>query len=162
MHALRVQAASRAFKFFQKVTDMAIQDLTNKMVRQLNIDQQTAEKVVGTILSVIQIEGDGRRVGDLFDKLPGASRLARQYSVANVPSPAAFDTGVRGHPHCSLRSRARTSMAGVAQLQRMGLTMNQIRSAGKEFFIFATERSGRSLVKQVTASIAGLRRQLAA
>ena len=60
---------------------MDVQDIVNTIANQVNIDPLTTEKVVGTILSVLQHEAEGTSAATLFDKLPGSTELAQKYDV---------------------------------------------------------------------------------
>lgn len=141
---------------------MTIQDLTNRVARRVGIEPAIAEKAVGTILSILQLEGQGNKVSELFAKLPGASELAQQYSVTSGSPMAGIGNMVTDIVTSVLGNKAGTLMKGLEQLQEMGLTMDQIKLAGREVLIFATENSDRSLVREVMSSIPGLRTKLAA
>ena len=136
---------------------MTIQDLTNRVAQRVSIDPAIAEQAIGTILSIIQIEGRGNKVGELFVRLPGAADLARRYSIADIKA-----EDISGLVTLMLGSKARALMNGIALLHSFGLTSGQIKVVGHEVAVFATENCGRSVVREVTRSIPGLRAKLAA
>ena len=141
---------------------MTIQDLTNRVAHRVGIQPEIAERAVGTILSILLLEGQGSKVDELFAKLPGASELAQQYSVAHV-SPVAEIAGMATVIVTPvLGNKAGTLLKGLEQLQSLGLTTDQIKHAGREVFAFATVNSDRTLVREVMGSIPGLRTKLAA
>jgi hypothetical protein len=91
---------------------MDVQDIVNTIANKVNIDPLTTEKVVGTILSVLEHEAQGTSAETLFDKLPGSLELAQKYDVmaagcsvqllrrwaaCSVKRPALSSTGYR---HC--------------------------------------------------------------
>ena len=141
---------------------MTIQASTDRVAQRVDIPPELAEKTVGTILSTLQLEGKGNKVSELFAKLPGANELAQRYSVANVSPMAGIGSMVTDIVTSVLGNRAGTLVKGLEQLQSLGLTMDQIRHAGREVFAFATENSDRTLVREVMGSILGLRTKLAA
>ena len=55
---------------------MIIHDLTDRVAQRVDIPHELAEKTVGTILSILWLEGQGNKGSKLFAKLPGANELA--------------------------------------------------------------------------------------
>ena len=123
-------------------------ELTGKVAEKLNIDQQKAERSVGILLSLVRAHGDQNKVGEMFDKLPGAADLADQYGSEEGRSGGLFGMlggGLMGAP-----------LAALAKLQAAGLDMDQIKLLGKAVLGHAKEHAGDDLVREVTASIPGL------
>ncbi len=141
---------------------MTIQDLTDRVAQRVDIPPEVAEETVGTILSILQLKGQGSKVSELFARIPGANELAQQYSVANVSPMAGIGSMVTDIVTSVLGNKAGTLVKGLEQIKSLGLTTEQIRDAGREIFAFATENSNRSLVREVMGSIPGLRSKLAA
>lgn len=123
-------------------------ELTAKVAENLNIDHETAERSVGILLSLVRSHGDQNKVGELLDKIPGASDLADQYGSEEGRSGGLFGMlggGMMGAP-----------LAALAKLQASGLDMTQIKLLGKTVLGYAKDNAGEDLVREVTASIPGL------
>ena len=123
-------------------------ELTGKVADNLNIDHDKAERAVGIMLSLVQSHGDQNKVGELFDKIPGAGELAAQYGSEEGRSGGLFGMlggGLMGAP-----------LAALAKLQSTGLSMEQIKLLGKTVLGYAKDNAGEDLVREVTASIPGL------
>jgi hypothetical protein len=137
---------------------MQMQELVDRIAQRLNIDAASAEKAAGTILSIIEQEGQGNKVGQLFAKLPGAQELARQYSVSGDASAPASGLGgvLSGIVSGVMGGKAQALLAGMNQLRSTGLSTAQIEGAGAEIFAYAKDNAGPQLVSQVVASVPGL------
>ena len=123
-------------------------ELTGKVADNLNIDHDKAERAVGIMLSLVKSHGDQNKVGELFDKIPGASELAAEYGSEEGRSGGLFGMlggGLMGAP-----------LAALAKLQATGLNMDQIKLLGKTVLGHAKDNAGEDLVREVTASIPGL------
>ena len=59
----------------------SIQSFVDAIAAKASVDPAVAETAVGTILSVIQQEGDAGKVAQLFQQLPGAAELAQKHAV---------------------------------------------------------------------------------
>src|SRR5689334_17542484 len=57
----------------------SIESFVDDIARRAKIDPAAAETAVGTILSVIQQEGNPSKVSQLFSALPGAADLAQKH-----------------------------------------------------------------------------------
>ena len=141
---------------------MSTQELTDRVAARAGVDPAVAEKAIGTILSIIQLEGKGNKVGELFARLRGAADLAQKYNLAGAPPQIGVNGIVDGLVPSVFGNGANTLLCGISKLQSSGLTPGQIKTTVHEVFVFATENGGRSLVREVTKSIPGLRTQLAA
>ncbi|MGI9462311.1 MAG: DUF2267 domain-containing protein, partial [Aestuariivirgaceae bacterium] len=100
------------------------------------------------LLSLVRSHGDQNKVGELFDKIPGADDLADRYGSEEGRSGGLFGMlggGLMGAP-----------LAALAKLQSAGLDMPQIKLLGKTVLDHARENAGEDLVRDVTASIPGL------
>lgn len=141
---------------------MNAQDVVNTIAQNAGIDQPTTEKVVGTILSVIQHEVDSATVEPWFAKLPGADQLAQQYDVMNA-APASGG-GLLGSLQSALGGmlggKAGALVNGVSQLESTGLSMAQIQQAAATLIQQAKTAAGPQLTSQVLDSVPGLKSQL--
>lgn len=125
-----------------------MQDLTEQVAETLNVDAATAERAVGTMLSLVRSHGDQNKVDELFGKLPGAGDLATKYGSDGDKGGGLFGMlggGLMGAP-----------LAAVAKLQAVGLDMKQIKILGQTVLGHAKASAGEDLVRDVVSSIPGL------
>src|SRR6476660_5338600 len=109
--------------------DSTIESFVDEIAQRSKIDPAAAETAVGTILSVIQQEGNPSKVAQLFNDLPGAADLAQKHPVASGSG-----TGVGG-ALSSLAGKfigadAGIMVAAVAQIEQTGLSLQQIKNIG--------------------------------
>lgn len=99
-----------------------MQELISKLAGEIGIDERTAEKATGMILSLLQRNGDPGAVASLMEKLPGAADLA-----GNFTKPAAASGGL-----FSMIGGGSTgdALATVGALQADGLSTDQIKEIG--------------------------------
>ena len=125
-------------------------ELMARVTAATGLDEASAEKAVGIVLSLIRKEGDRQKVDELFARLPGADALAKKHAGAKSGgSLAGLLGGAFGGP-----------LAAVGKLQAAGLSMEQINVLGRELLGFAREKAGEPLVDEVAGSIPGLSRYL--
>lgn len=134
---------------------MNIQELIGIVARRIDTDSATAVQTIGTMLSIIELEGKADKVDELFSKLPGAVNLAQQYGIADIPPQTGVAGKLIGLENSMLGNGTGTLLAGISRLQSMGLSANQIKIAAHEVFVYATENAGRSLVREAIQSILG-------
>jgi hypothetical protein len=58
-----------------------IQSFIDEIAAKANAEPAAAETTVGTILFVIQKEGNASQVAQLFQQIPGAADLAQKHTV---------------------------------------------------------------------------------
>jgi hypothetical protein len=142
---------------------MNVQDIINTIANQVNIDPLTTEKVVGTILSVLQHEAEGTSAEALFDKLPGSLDLAQQYDVMATDA-ASGGGGLLGSLTSALGGalgeKAGALIKGISQLQASGLSMAEIKDAGAALIEQARAAAGPKAVDQALANVPSLKDQL--
>lgn len=143
---------------------MNIQDIINTIANQINVDPLTTEKVVGTILSVLQHETEGTSAGALFEKLPGSLELAQQYDVMAADTAAAGSGGLLGSLTSALGGalgeKASALVRGISQLQASGLTLTEIQEAGSALIEQAKAVAGPKAVDQALADVPSLKSHL--
>lgn len=125
-----------------------MQDLIDRVVASTGLDQKTAERAIGIMLSLVKSQGDQSKVGALLDKIPGADEFATQHGGDGAKGGGLLGMlggGLMGGP-----------LAAVAKLQSAGLNMEQIKGLGREVFDYAKEHAGEKLVRDVASSIPGL------
>jgi hypothetical protein len=141
---------------------MNVQDIVNTVSQKAGLDQATTEKVVGTILSVMEHEAEGTTISSFFAKIPGADDLAHQYDVmASAPaSGGGFLSSLQGALGGVLGEKAGALVNGLAALKGTGLDMSQIQQAGTALVQQAEAAAGPGLTNQVLGSVPGLKSQL--
>ena len=136
----------------------SIQTFVDTIAAKASIDPAAAETAVGTILSIIEQEGDAPKVAELFNKIPGAEDLAHQHAVV-----AGGGGGLLGALSSVAESVAGNKVgllvSGLAQIEATGLSMQQIKTVGSAFLVYAKESANPALVTQIINSIPGLKDQ---
>ncbi len=123
-----------------------MQELIQRIVANLGIDQDLAEKCVGIILGFLQKEGPAAEVGQMFEAMPGASELVAQH--------AAGGGGVMGG---LMGMMGGGGIMGLGQqLMGAGLSMGQMGDLGKELFAFGREKAGEDAMGAIVGAIPGL------
>jgi hypothetical protein len=141
---------------------MDAQDIVNTIANQVNIDPLTTEKVVGTILSVLQHETEGSSAASLFEKLPGSLELAQKYDV--MAAEAGSGGGLLGSLTSALGGalgeKTGALIRGISQLEASGLSLSEIKDAGAALVEQAKAAAGPKAVEQALASVPSLRSHL--
>ena len=122
-----------------------MQELIDAVAAKTGLDAVRAEKALGIMLSLVKTSGNQAKVGELFDKLPGADALAVKYGGEGFASKGGLFGSLMGGP-----------VAAIAKLQGVGLTLEQIKQLGTVTLDYAKVHAGENLVKQVAGSIPGL------
>ncbi len=143
---------------------MNIQDIINTIANQINVDPLTTEKVVGTILSVLQHETEGTSAEALFGKLPGSLELAQKYDVMAADAAASGSGGLLGSLTSALGGafggKAGALVRGISQLQASGLSLAEIQEAGSALIEQAKAAAGPKAVDQALADVPSLKSHL--
>lgn len=111
-------------------------ELVQRIMTNIGLDQVKAERSVGLILGFLQAEGPAGKVGELIAAMPGADKM-----MADAAYKPGFMGGVMG--------------LGT-QLMAMGMGMGEIGGVAKETIRFAREKAGDGPIDEVVASIPGL------
>ena len=119
-----------------------------------NLSPEVARKTVALIADFIQREASEEGVKDLFAKAPELQAI-----IASGSS-----TGGEGMPYGlkGLMGVAAGAMGGGGlmalggELMGLGLSMDQIQTAGREVFAYAREVAGDQTIGEISASIPGL------
>jgi predicted transcriptional regulator with HTH domain len=138
--------------------DSTIESFVDEIARRSKIDPAAAETAVGTVLSVIQQEGNPSKVAQLFSDLPGAADLAQKHAVVSGSG-----TGVGG-ALSSLAGKfigadAGVMVAAVAQIEQTGLSLQQIKNIGGGLLSYI-EDANPTLAKEILDKIPSLRDHL--
>ena len=146
---------------------MNVQDIIYTISNKVDIDPTTMEKVVGTILSVLQHETEGTSAEALFDKLPGSLQLAEKYDVMAAGAASGGGGGGGGLLGSltsalggALGEKTGALVNGFSQLQASGLSLDEIQKAGMELIEQARKAAGPKAVDQALAQVPSLKSQL--
>ena len=121
-----------------------------QLAAKFGIDEALAQKAVGMILNLLQSQGDGNAVAELFDKLPGASELAAQGGGEQSGG------GLSGMLGGLMSGGTGEAMKLVGALQSEGLSMDQIKGLGSGLLDHAKAEAGEDLVRQAVSNIPGV------
>ena len=110
-------------------------ELVERLVAELSIDRDVAEKAVGIILAFLIKEAPADKIKPLLDAMPGAEAAA-----AAAPSGGMFG-GIMG--------------VGT-QLMGLGLGMGEVQGVARTLLAYAREKVGEDAVGQMVDSIPGL------
>lgn len=125
-----------------------MQELITKISAATGLDAARSEKALGIILNLVKSQGDQRKIGELFAKLPGAEDLATRFGgdgAARGGLLGMLGGGLMGGP-----------LAAISKLSAIGLTMDQIKVMGTMTLDYAKAKAGDQLVKEAAGSIPGL------
>jgi predicted transcriptional regulator with HTH domain len=161
MHVLNSTASSRQTRNQARIKampDLTIDSFVDDVARRSNIDPAAAETAVGTILSVIQQEGNPSKVAKLFSDLPGAADLAQKHPVVSESG------GGVGGALSSLAGKfigadAGVMVAAVAQIEQTGLTLQQIKNVGAGLVSYLQDANP-TLAKEILDKVPSLREHL--
>ena len=130
--------------------------------QKAGLDQTVAEKVVGTIFSVLEHEAEGTTVSSFFAKIPGADALAQKYDVmAAAPAGGgSFLSSLQGALGGVLGEKTGALINGLAALKASGLDMAQIQKAGTTLIQQAEAAAGPQLTNEVLDSVPSLKGHL--
>ena len=122
-------------------------ELIERIVKNVGIDAATAEKAVGIIMNFLLSEGPRDKVRELLARIPGGEAYAAQ-----AAEPAERSGGFGGLG--SLMGGG--MMQAFNELTGAGLNMTQIQAVTRETVHYARDKAGEDLVGQVVGSIPGL------
>jgi hypothetical protein len=120
-------------------------ELITRITGNVGMDDSTARKAVGIILSFLYQQGDREKVAALVERLPGAESFVDPGDADSSASLGGLG-GLMGGG----------TMAVLGELQALGLGMGQIQGVTRETVNFARERAGDEIVTDIVASIPGL------
>lgn len=110
-------------------------ELVERLVAELGIDRDVAEKAVGIILAFLIKEAPADKIKPLLDAMPGAEAAA-----ATAPAGGMFG-GIMG--------------VGT-QLMGLGLGMGEVQAIARTLLAYAREKVGEDAVGEMVGSIPGL------
>ncbi|SIR17459.1 Protein of unknown function VcgC/VcgE [Rhizobium sp. RU20A] len=124
-------------------------ELVNRVVENIGISPEKAEKAVGMILGFLQREAADGPVAQMIEAIPGASELVAKYN-----GEGSGGGGLLGGLMSAFGGGG--VMALGQQLMSQGLGMAEISGLAKETIAYAREKAGSDVVDEVVASVPGL------
>lgn len=124
-------------------------ELVNRIVNNVGIDRDVAEKAVGMILGFLQREADDGAVARMIEAVPGAPEVVARFNAEGEGG-----GGLMGAVAGAMGGGG--VMALGQQLMSEGLGMGEITGVSKETIAFAKEHAGEETVDQVVNSVPGL------
>ena len=132
---------------------VTIQSFVDQIAAKANLSPDAAETAVGTILFVIQKEGNATKVGQLFQQLPGAADLAQKHAVVAGSGGGILGT-LGGVADKVVGGDAGILLAALAQIEA---TVSQIKDIGTALLAYFKENANPELVTQIVEAIPSLR-----
>jgi hypothetical protein len=117
-------------------------ELIARLVNNLGIDRDAAEKAVGIIFEFLLKEGPADKVKALLARLPGAEELMEAQEGVDSSGGGMFAMG--------------GIMGAGTKMMAAGLSMAQVQGVGRETLAFAREQAGEDAVGEIVGAIPGL------
>ena len=125
-----------------------MEDLIRNIAERLGLDEETAQSVVGSLLSFVRDATDDEDGNALFDQLPGAKELVESQEEGEGGG------GLMGMLGGMLGGSLGSAMSVFSQLQDKGLDMSQIGEAGQGLFEYLQENLDSDLVQRIVGQLA--------
>lgn len=117
-------------------------ELIARLVANVGVDQDAAEKAVGIIFEFLLKEGPPDKVQALLDRLPGAEQLMQAQEGVDASGGGMFALG---------------GIMGVGtKMMAAGLSMGQVQGLARETLAYAREQAGEDAVGEIVGAIPGL------
>lgn len=117
-------------------------ELIARLVANVGVDRDAAEKAVGVIFQFLLAEGPPDKVKALLDRLPGAEELMEAQVGIDASGGGGFAMG--------------GLMGAGTKMMAAGLSMDQIQGVTREVIAYAREMAGDEAVGEVVGAIPGL------
>ena len=117
-------------------------ELIARLVANVGVDQDAAEKAVGIIFEFLLKEGPPDKVRALIDRLPGAKELMEAQEGVDASGGGMFALG--------------GIMGAGTKMMAAGLSMSQVQAVSRETLAFAREKAGEDAVGEIVGAIPGL------
>lgn len=125
-----------------------------RVAKAANLSPEVARKAVALVVDFIQREASEDAVKDLFDKAPQLHAIVASGAPTGGQGMGYGLKGLMGIAAGAMGGGGLMSLAG--ELMGLGLSMDQIQTAGKEVFAYAREVAGDETVGEIAASIPGI------
>jgi hypothetical protein len=119
-----------------------------------NLSPEVARKTVALIADFIQREASEDGVKELFEKAPELQAIIASGAPTGGEGMGQGLKGLMGIAAGAMGGGGLMALGG--ELMSLGLSMDQIQSAGREVFAYAREVAGDQTVGEIAASIPGL------
>lgn len=116
--------------------------LIERLVANVGVDRDAAEKAVGVIFEFLRKEGPADKVQALMDRLPGAETLMKAQEGLDASGGGAFALG--------------GIMGAGTKMMAAGLSMDQVQGVTREVIAYAREIAGEDVTGEVVGAIPGL------
>ena len=116
-------------------------ELIARLVANVGVDREAAEKAVGVILDFLAKEGPPDKVQALIDKLPGGQAVLDAQKGADAGGGMFAMGGLMG--------------AGT-KMMAAGLSMSQVQGVTKEVIAYSREKAGEDAIGEIVGAIPGL------
>lgn len=113
-------------------------ELIARLVANVGVEREAAEKAVGIIFEFLRSEGPPDKVQALIDRMPGAEQLLKAQEAAGG-----------GFPMGGL-------MGAGTKMMAAGLSMGQVQGVTRETIAYAREKAGDEAIGEIVGAIPGL------
>jgi hypothetical protein len=117
-------------------------ELIARLVANVGVDQNAAEKAVGIIFEFLRKEGPADKVQALIDRLPGAELLMEAQEGVDASGGGMFALG--------------GLMGAGTKMMAAGLSMGQVQGVTREVIAYAREQAGDEAIGEIVGAIPGL------
>jgi hypothetical protein len=129
-------------------------NLIARVATASNLTPELARKAVALIADFIQREASTDGVRDLFEKAPELQAIIASGAPTGGEGMGYGLKGLMGVAAGAMGGGGLMALGG--ELMNLGLSMDQMQTAGREVFAYAREVAGDQTVGEITASIPGL------
>jgi hypothetical protein len=117
-------------------------ELIARLVANVGVDRDAAEKAVGVIFEFLLKEGPHDKVMALIQRLPGAEQLME--SLDGIDASGGGGLAMGG------------IMGAGTKMMAAGLSMGQVQSVTREVMAYAREQAGDDAIGEIVGAIPGL------
>ncbi len=125
-----------------------------RVAKAANLSPEVARKTVALIADFIQREASEDGVKDLFEKAPELRAIIASGASTGGEGMGFGLKGLMGIASGAMGGGGLMALGG--ELMGLGLSMDQIQTAGREVFAYAREVAGDQTIGEIAASIPGL------
>ncbi|MBV8103222.1 MAG: DUF2267 domain-containing protein [Hyphomicrobiales bacterium] len=129
-------------------------NLIARVAKAASLTPEVARKAVALIADFIQREASEEGVRDLFEKAPELQAIVASGAPTGGEGMGYGLKGLMGVAAGAMGGGGLAALGG--ELMSLGLSMDQMQTAGREVFAYAREVAGDQTVGEITASIPGL------
>jgi hypothetical protein len=134
--------------------ELEMDNIIARVAKAANLSPEVARKTVALIADFIQREASEDGVKDLFEKAPELRAIIASGASTGGEGMGFGLKGLMGIASGAMGGGGLMALGG--ELMGLGLSMDQIQTAGREVFAYAREVAGDQTVGEIAASIPGL------